>query len=152
MGLSRQEYWSGWLFPSPGMLPDPGMELTSLALADSLLRATREAPCCIYSLLRSQRTRVSILWSSFLLQGCLNKLRLLSQNTNGTLGAWKPQKLLPHSSGAKNSGQSVLWMECLAGAYFLGKRWPSFCCVLTEGARKLSGGFNLTHEETTLMM
>ena len=26
MGSSRQEYWSGLLFPSPGDLPDPGME------------------------------------------------------------------------------------------------------------------------------
>ena len=26
MGLSRQEYWSGLSFPSPGDLPDPGIE------------------------------------------------------------------------------------------------------------------------------
>ena len=26
MGFSRQEYWSGLLFPSPGDLPDPGIE------------------------------------------------------------------------------------------------------------------------------
>ena len=26
MGFSRQEYWSGWPFPSPGALPDPGIE------------------------------------------------------------------------------------------------------------------------------
>ena len=30
MGFSRQEYWSGWPFPSPGALPDPGMEPVSL--------------------------------------------------------------------------------------------------------------------------
>ena len=29
MGFSRQEYWSGLPFPSPGYLPDPGIELTS---------------------------------------------------------------------------------------------------------------------------
>ena len=37
MGFSRQEYWSGLLFPSPGHLPDPGVKLTSSespALAD----------------------------------------------------------------------------------------------------------------------
>ena len=38
MGFSRQEYWSGLLFPPPEDLPDPGMELGSCALqADSLL-------------------------------------------------------------------------------------------------------------------
>ena len=29
MGFPRQEYWSGLPFPSPGDLPDPGMEPTS---------------------------------------------------------------------------------------------------------------------------
>ena len=38
MGFPRQEYWSGLPFPSPGDLPDPGIELRSPALlADSLL-------------------------------------------------------------------------------------------------------------------
>ena len=38
MGFSRQEYWSGLLFPSPGHLPDPGIKPRSPALqADSLL-------------------------------------------------------------------------------------------------------------------
>ena len=38
MGFSRQEHWSGLPFPSPGDLPDPGIEPRSPALqADSLL-------------------------------------------------------------------------------------------------------------------
>ena len=37
MGLSRQEYWSGLPFPSPGDLPEPGIEPRSPALqADAL--------------------------------------------------------------------------------------------------------------------
>ena len=32
MGLFRQEYWSGLPFPSPGDLPDPGIEPRSTAL------------------------------------------------------------------------------------------------------------------------
>ena len=32
MGFSRQEYWSGLPFPSPGDLPDPGIEAGSPAL------------------------------------------------------------------------------------------------------------------------
>ena len=31
MGFSREEYWSGLPFLSPGDLPDPGIEPTSLA-------------------------------------------------------------------------------------------------------------------------
>ena len=33
MGFSRQGFWSGLSFPSPGDLPDPGIELVSSALA-----------------------------------------------------------------------------------------------------------------------
>ena len=37
MGFSRQEYWSGLPFPSPGDLPDPGIKPRSPALqADAL--------------------------------------------------------------------------------------------------------------------
>ena len=32
MGFSRQEYWSGLPFPSPGVLSDSGIEPTSPAL------------------------------------------------------------------------------------------------------------------------
>ena len=42
MEFSRQEYWSGLPFPSPGHLPDPGIEPGSPALqADAL---TSEPP------------------------------------------------------------------------------------------------------------
>ena len=44
MGFSRQEYWSGLPFASPGDLSDPGIEPGSPALqADALPSATREA-------------------------------------------------------------------------------------------------------------
>ena len=32
MAFSRQEYWSGWPFPSPGDLLNPGIELRPPAL------------------------------------------------------------------------------------------------------------------------
>ena len=37
MGFSRQEYWSGLPFPSPGDLPDPGMEPMYPALGRQVL-------------------------------------------------------------------------------------------------------------------
>ena len=37
MEFSRPEYWSGWTFPSPGDLPNPGIKPRSPALqVDSL--------------------------------------------------------------------------------------------------------------------
>ena len=45
MGFSRQEYWSGLPFPSPGDLPDPGIEPGSLALeADTLTSEPPQKP------------------------------------------------------------------------------------------------------------
>ena len=51
-GFSRQEYWSGLPFLSPGDLPDPGIEPVSPALqADSLLsESPREAPKVLITL------------------------------------------------------------------------------------------------------
>ena len=51
VGFSRQEYWSGYPFPSPGDLPDSGIEPTSLCLLHLSGRfftssTTREAQCC----------------------------------------------------------------------------------------------------------
>ena len=52
MGLSRQEYWSGWPCPPPGDLPNPGVKPTSLispALPSGFFTtsATWEAPTYI---------------------------------------------------------------------------------------------------------
>ena len=45
MGFSRPEHWSGWPFPSPGDLPNPGIEARSPALqADSLLAEPQGKP------------------------------------------------------------------------------------------------------------
>ena len=44
MGFSRQEYWSGLSFPSPGSLPDSGIIPRFPALQEeSTVAATREA-------------------------------------------------------------------------------------------------------------
>ena len=47
MGFSRQDYWNGLPFPSPGDLPDPGTEPRSPALqADSLPSGLPGEPLC----------------------------------------------------------------------------------------------------------
>ena len=45
VGVSRQEYWSGLPFPSPGDLPHPGIKPRSPALqSDSLMTELRGKP------------------------------------------------------------------------------------------------------------
>ena len=48
MGFSRQEYWSRLPFPSPGDLPNPGIEPTSLALAGGFFTTEPSGkPVCV---------------------------------------------------------------------------------------------------------
>ena len=51
MEFSRPEYWSGLPFPSPGDLPNPGIEPGSLNMAGRIFtdRATREDHFCFKS-------------------------------------------------------------------------------------------------------
>ena len=47
MEFSRQEYWSGLPFPSPGGLPDPGIEPGSPALGFSGTSVSKESACSV---------------------------------------------------------------------------------------------------------
>ena len=61
LGFSRQEYWSGLPFPSPGDLPNPGIEPRSPALqADSLLTKL----VVFYRLNKPPCIETDMLWSS----------------------------------------------------------------------------------------
>ena len=70
MEFSRQEYWSGLPFPSPGDLSNPGMESGSPALlTDSLLSETPEK-------LSTKRGQRSAFLNLCLLQGKETKLEI----------------------------------------------------------------------------
>ena len=62
MGFSRQEYWSRLPFPSPGDLPDPGMEPGSPPLqADALPSELPEKPKHINFSIMKQRQEIGFL-------------------------------------------------------------------------------------------
>ena len=62
MGSSRQEYWSGLPFPTPGDLPHPGIKPGSPALQEvSLLSESPGKPIYISSILFRLRLWVAIL-------------------------------------------------------------------------------------------
>ena len=72
MGFSRQEYWNGLPFPSPGDLPNPGIEPRSPALqADSTIWATREAQ------------RLTLLQFSSVAQSCPTLCNPMNRSTPG---------------------------------------------------------------------
>ena len=49
MGFSRQEYWSGLPFPSPGDLPDPGIKPASSALASGFFTTKLQVSLCLHA-------------------------------------------------------------------------------------------------------
>ena len=50
MGFSRQEYWSGLPFPSPGNLPNSGIEPGSPALEADALTSEQPGKPSLYQL------------------------------------------------------------------------------------------------------
>ena len=69
MGFSRQEYWSGLPFPSPGDLPNPGIEPGSPALeADALTSEYNQSDFGIDRLVMSIRRVISCVVGG----GCLS--------------------------------------------------------------------------------
>ena len=84
MGFSRQEYWSGSPFPSPGDLPDPGIELRSPALQADVLpseppgRSDNQYNSNLFRKLKSHlkmfvdRITNAVFWIRFLSVHCVN--------------------------------------------------------------------------------
>ena len=115
VGLPRQEYWSGLPFPSPGDLPNPGIENISCIVRWILyywaMREALQLPCCCC-------------WVARL---CLSLLGL---------HGLKPTRLLcPWGSPGKNTGMGchfllqeifliqgsnpyLLCISCIAGGFF----------------------------------
>ena len=56
MGFSRQAYWNGLPLPSPGNLPDPGIELASLMSPALEADSLPLAPLCLGSRLWPERS------------------------------------------------------------------------------------------------
>ena len=76
MGFSRQEYWSGLPFPSPGDLPDPGIKPRSPALqADAL---PSEPP--------GKPAKAEYLWKRWVLSASIKQYT----NTRSHLGQQSP--------------------------------------------------------------
>ena len=78
MGFSRQEYWSGLPFPSPGDLPDPGIEPRSPAFqADALTSEPPGKPLRILckhqeiSTYPALREHLLLLWRGLVFSGSL---------------------------------------------------------------------------------
>ena len=60
MGFLRQEYWNELSFPSPGYLPDPGIEPTSSSLAGGFFLPLSHQENLFYTCVFSRFSRVQL--------------------------------------------------------------------------------------------
>ena len=118
MGFSRQEYWSGLPFPSPGDIPDPGIEPGSPAVqADSLPSEPLGKP-------------FSVLGVGFLVLSCSELTEPFSSKSHAFLLQWKtflyyfyPLTLIPSALDhldwvSMNLLFSFIFAICLYFLYF----------------------------------
>ena len=83
LGISKQEYWSGLPFPSPGDLPDPGIEPRSPALqADSLLSELPKKPIIALFKLPKISKYPNVLHQENVLLKCVLNSGILFSNKN----------------------------------------------------------------------
>ena len=99
VGFSRQEYGSGLLFPSPGDLPDPGIEPPSLrspALAGGFFTtsSTWEAPISCRPRFHSSHLYQTILASNSKQFACLCPCSRRNPSVMSTLYPWRPTQRL----------------------------------------------------------
>ena len=83
MGFSRQEYWSGLPFPSPGNLPDPGIEPTSLlGMQNSLPLSHQASPSIVLPpsqkiILKTMGERTALTYYTNIEENTLFQLKIL---------------------------------------------------------------------------
>ena len=131
MGFSRQEYWRGLPFPSPGDLPDPGIEPRSAALqADSLpseppgktkWNSQKEKDTSIWSYLqvesktkqttKTQSWRLSEIWDGVWMKWA----KRIKKTPKGGGGSWgKAILLLVANSDNLGTSLVVQWLRLWA--------------------------------------
>ena len=116
MGFSRQEYWSGLPFPSPGDLPDPGIKPGSPALqADSL---PSEPPGKSRSIRTHMQKLLKYKWH-YLPEGLPGSLVVKYPPAKAGVSGWTPGSL-----GEGNG--NPLQYTCLENSMDWGAWWATY--------------------------
>ena len=113
MGFSRQEYWSGLPFPSPGDLPNPGIEPGSPALQEVSLPSEPPRKPCSLSFLQGIFPTQG--WNPGL-QHFRHVLYQLSYQGSPRILEWVD---CPFSRGTSQPGCHFLDLPLLPGCHFL---------------------------------
>ena len=133
MGFSRQEYWSGLPFPSPGDLPHPGMEPRSPALKADALQSEPPGKSHVYNSHSRIRKQASLAFTRYrggaegrrkrkVLTGGGRRRRLFKeQSWAGAISEVRRAFILSTltflSMGSTNKEVSTVWMGLLLSVF-----------------------------------
>ena len=124
MGFSRQEYWSGLPFPSPGDLPYPGTEPRSPTLeADTLTSEPPGKPWCL-----NYNYSVSKAKEGFASGSVVKNLLAIQETWFLSLGWEDPLEEEMATQSSIRSGE-ILWMEESGGPH---------TCLVTKSRTRVS--------------
>ena len=110
MGCSRQEYWSGLPFPSPGDLPNPGIQPLSPVLAGRFFPteppgessvATRHLKSHLWLTCVYLKGTALLLTTDFF-KGCLQEIPHVKKDTAFLAPASPPSLRVQHSFGVQS--------------------------------------------------
>ena len=149
MGFPRQEHWTRLPFPSPGYLPDPGIEPRSPASqADSSPFEPPGNPCCLFiqplikKILRlpcvmvfPQLKKKEHLNIQDLLLRCLPVMRVViisSYHTSWLLEAFTPKQLSPRYIHSQWLFMTHLGLSCSLKSYLHLLWWPHLAKAAPE--------------------
>ena len=127
MGFSRQEYWSGLPFPSPGDLLDPGIQPRSPALqVDSLPLSHQGSPRSTNQATNKAISETQKRWNEFLTSAVKQWTPYSSTVPTIKISAYNFIQWEEENKGHMKTGFQAIWPECR--------------CQAAETAGKATGG------------
>ena len=112
MVFSRQEYWSGLPFPSPGDVPNPGIEPRSPALQADALTSEQSNYRKIALISHASKVMLQILQARLQQSVKFQMFRLVLEK------AEKPEIKLPTSAGSLKKQENSRKTSTSAGFFF----------------------------------
>ena len=121
MGCSRQEYWSGLPFPSPGDIPDPGIEPRSPTLeADALTseppgqeNSRRTSSSALLTTLKPLTVWITTNYGKF-----LKRWEYQTTSVHGILQAGILEWVAMSFSRGSSQPRDLTQLSCIVGRFF----------------------------------
>ena len=145
MRFSRQVYWSGWPFPPPGDLPDPGIKSASCALTGRFFTLNYLGSCVLwYKVLFNGSVHCKLSIRQYLLMFnifvIICRAHIINENhfkstweITALAYSWKADGLCHKIWLVGHLCRHELWEESRRQCSFTGNIWAEIYKILGEG-------------------